>query len=76
MDRLVHAGLRAIAANGIGTVGRDGRRRVVMEWVDAQGELANLLREVAGKIPMHSAQCAARLSPVALCDCVLSGKGE
>ena len=70
-DRLYEAARRAIAANNIGVVGKDGRHRVVMEWVDAQGRLANILREVGGEIPMHSDDCAARKSPVALCDCPL-----
>ena len=69
VDRLVRAGQRAIAANNLSPSGKDGRARIVLEWVDAQGEFANLLREIAGEIPMHAEDCAARKSPVAFCDC-------
>ena len=71
VDRLVRAGQRAIAANNVSPVGKDGRTRLVLEWVDAQGKFANLLREIAGEIPMHTKDCAARKSPVAFCDCHL-----
>ena len=67
--RLHAAALRAIAANGISPVGRDGRARFEMESVIAQGDLANLLREIGGEIPVHAPKCAARLSPIRECDC-------
>jgi hypothetical protein len=68
LDRLIAASRRAIASNNIGVVGRDGRARIVLEHVHAQGSLANLLREI-GEIPMHAKDCAARKSPIALCNC-------
>jgi len=70
-DRLYEAAVRAIAANGIGVVGKDGRSRNVVEWIAAQGDLATILREIGGAIPMHADDCAARKSPVTLCDCLL-----
>lgn len=69
---LYSAALRAIAANNISPVGRDGRARVDLEWITAQGALAGVLRSISsGDIPMHADECAARKSPVATCNCRL-----
>jgi hypothetical protein len=70
-QRLHAAALRCIASNNIGVVGKDGRARVVMEWVRANGDMANLLREIGGEIPMHAEKCAARVSPIMECNCGL-----
>lgn len=72
--RLHVASLRAISANGIGVVGKDGRHRLVLEWVDAHGALGNILRELSGEIPQHEENCAVNKSPVKLCDCGLLGR--
>ena len=81
-ERLHFAALRLTAANNIGSVGKDGRARVDMEWITSAGILANLLREIGGEIPLHAKDCAARKSPIKLCNCeameafraVVSGK--
>ena len=67
--RLLAAAVRVISSNGIGVVGRDGRARLTMEWIGANGELATLLREAIGEIPQHDKACAAQRSPVELCSC-------
>lgn len=70
-ERLHAAALRTIAANGITSVGRDGRMFFRMESVDAEGALATLLVEMHGELPTHSETCSARRSKIALCDCGL-----
>ena len=71
-DRLYAAARRAIAANGISKVGRDGRTRLDMETMIAHGNLADILREIGGEIPRHTDECAAMLSPTSTCDCGVS----
>lgn len=69
-EALFVAAVKAIAANGIGVVGKDGRARLTLEWIEAHGRLANMLRgTLGGEIPRHAEECAARRSPVSLCDC-------
>lgn len=71
-DRLYEAAVRAIAANGIGVVGKDGRHRLVMEWAVAHGNLADVLCEIiGGPVPQHGKTCAANRSAIAVCDCGL-----
>lgn len=71
-SRLHAAALRSIAANGIGVVGRDGRRRVSLESIIADGNLADILREIGGEIPRHTDGCAANGRLPAECDCPVS----
>lgn len=73
LPRLLEASFRSIAANHLRTVGRDGRRFVCLESITADGNLADLLRELIGRddLPRHQKTCAARRSKVTKCDCKL-----
>lgn len=69
LNQLCAAAMRAIAANGCSRVGKDGRTRVDLESVIAQGNLANMLRAMFGEIPQHEVDCAARGAMPAECNC-------
>ena len=72
--RLHAAALRAVSANNVSPVGRDGRCRVDLETVVAEGDLAQLLREIGGEIPIHEDACAARGRWPAECNCSVRQK--
>jgi len=72
--QLAAAAVRAIAANGVSRVGKDGRSRVDLEFVTAQGALGNMLRELYGEIPQHEGSCAARGAIPAECDCAVRAR--
>ncbi len=72
--RLHAAALRAVSANNVSPVGRDGRRRMDLETVIAEGQLAQLLREIGGEIPIHEDGCAARGRWPAACNCAVRQK--
>lgn len=46
LDALLLAARDSILANGLVLVGRDGRERVTIPKVDAEGRMANILREL------------------------------
>jgi hypothetical protein len=71
-NRLHAAAFRSICAGSIAVVGRDGRQRIVMESLDADGDLATILREISGDLPQHSPTCAAVKSSIRVCDCIVS----
>lgn len=50
LEQIAAAARDIILANGLQTVGRDGRSRVLVTKLEAEGKLAGLLRE-AGVLP-------------------------
>lgn len=69
-NRLHAAALRSLCGNGSAIIGKDGRQFVTLESVSADAVLANLLREIGGEIPRHSAECAVHRK-IAVCDCAV-----